>query len=119
MTVLFFHIAHWKYVWQPKVWANVGLDITFVQRAREINQLAVQFGCIVVFAQPHNPKLRNNLDDFAFSSPSVLWLNRTKYLGFCGSMQRKPRFMQVNTYSLKAWFILGSKVKVCGWNSSL
>ena len=76
--------------------ANVGLGITFVQRAREINQLAVQFGCIVVVAQPRNPKLRNNLDDFAFSSPSVLWLNRTNYLGFCGSMQRKPRFMQVN-----------------------
>ena len=43
--------------------ANVGSGITFVQRAREINQLAVQFGCIVVVAQPHNPKLRNNLDD--------------------------------------------------------
>ena len=79
-----------------KCMGNVGLGITFVQRAREINQLAVQFGCILVVAQPHNPKLRNNLDDFAFSSPSVLWLNRTNYFGFWASMQRKPRFMQVN-----------------------
>ena len=82
--------------------SNVGLGITFVQRAREINQLAVQFGCIVVVAQPLNPKLCNNLDDFAFSSPSALWLNRTNYSGLCGSMQRKPRFMQVNTLNFKS-----------------
>ena len=81
--------------------SNVGLGITFVQRVREINQFAVQFGCIVVVAQPHNPKLCNNLDDFAFSSPSALWLNRTNYSGFCGSMQRKPRFMQVNSQNPK------------------
>ena len=90
-----------------KCMGNVGLGITFVQRAREINQLAVQFGCILVVAQPHNPKLRNNLDDFAFSSPSVLWLNRTNYFGFWASMQRKPRFMQVNTFDkVVAGFLL-------------
>ena len=61
---------------------NVGLGITFVQKAREINQLAVQFGCMVVVVQRRNPKLRNNLDDFAFRSPSALWLNRTNYFMF-------------------------------------
>ena len=63
---------------------NVGLGITFVQRAREINQLAVQFGCILVVAQPHNPKLRNNLDDLRVQFPICTVAQQNQLFWFLG-----------------------------------
>ena len=65
-----------------KCMANVGLGITCCKRAREINQLAVSFGCIMVVAQPHNPKTAQLLGRFRVQFPGCTVVQQNQLFWF-------------------------------------
>ena len=65
-----------------QMYGQCGVRHHMLQRAREINQLAVSFGCIMVVAQPHNPKTAQQLGRFRVQFPGCTVVQQNQLFWF-------------------------------------